>query len=70
MKQPFFTEQLLDLLQKQSYYAGKLSTISQIDEVVSRVYLPEESAVLNEALYYHSNKGEPMIKLYNEQAFS
>lgn len=69
MKEQFFTEQLLDLLQKQSYYAGKLSTISEIDEVVSRVELPEESAVLNEIQYYHSNKGEPMIKLYNEQGF-
>ena len=42
MKQKFFTEELLDLLQKQSFYAGKLETISELDDMVSRVYLPED----------------------------
>ena len=69
MKQKFFTEELLDLLQKQSYYSGKLSTISEIDDEVSRVYLPEESAALRQPVYYHNNNGKDMIRLYNEQGY-
>jgi len=69
MKQKFFTEELLDLLQKQSYYAGKLSTMAEIDDAVSRVYLPEESAALRQPVYYHNNKGKDMIELYNKQGY-
>lgn len=66
MKQKFFTEELLDLLQKQSFYAGKLGTISKLDDIVSKVYLPEESSVLGEPVYYHNENGKDMIRLYNE----
>ncbi|MBR2833276.1 MAG: hypothetical protein IKE75_02465 [Bacilli bacterium] len=66
MEKKFFTLQLLDLLQKQSYYSGKLSTINEIDDEVSRVYLPEESAALREPVYYHNNNGKEMIEIYNQ----
>lgn len=66
MKPKFFTEELLDLLQKQSFYAGKLSTITEVDEAVSLVYLEEESAVLGEPVYYHSDKGQIIIETYKQ----
>ena len=69
MKQKFFTEELLDLLQKQSFYSGKLATISELDDVVSKVYLPEESTALGQSVYYHNENGKEMIHLYNEQGY-
>lgn len=63
MKDVSFTEQLLDLLQKQSYYAGKLSAVLEIDE---SDFL-EDSRGLNKKRFL--NRAKSIIKLYNKHGF-
>lgn len=63
MEDVSFTEQLLDLLQKQSYYAGKLSAVLEIDE---SDFL-EDSRGLNKKRFL--NRAKSIIKLYNKHGF-